>query len=62
MTTQKFLTVVAAIFLIIAVAHLVRIFYGWDVLVGGVKIPLWVSWFPVLIGGYLAFTSFRLNK
>lgn len=50
------------IFAIIAIMHLVRIIYAWPVMVADVAIPLWVSWIPVLLGGYLAYRGFQLNN
>lgn len=51
---QKYYLITAIVFTIIAVVHLIRGFAGWEANMGGVDIPLWVSWVAVVIAGYLA--------
>jgi hypothetical protein len=53
--------VAAAVFLIVAVAHLLRIIFGWPAQIGGLDIPLWVSWLALVAAGGLAWFGFRLN-
>ena len=51
--------VTATLFLIVAIMHLLRIIFGWPVEIGGLSIPLWVSWLGVLVAGGLAYFGFR---
>jgi hypothetical protein len=44
MGPKAFFKTAGVIFLIIALLHAVRIFYGWEVVLGGLKVPTWVSW------------------
>ncbi len=49
------------IFLIIALLHAVRIFYGWEAVIGGLVAPKWVSWIALAISAYLAYAGFSLG-
>jgi hypothetical protein len=53
--------VTAVVFLIVAVLHLLRIILGWPARIGGLDIPLWVSWLAILVTGGLAYCGFRLS-
>jgi len=53
--------VTATLFLIIAVLHLLRVILGWPARIGGLDIPLWVSWLAILVAGGLAYCGFRLS-
>ena len=55
-------TITAALFLIIAVAHLLRIIFGWGAQIGGLDIPVWVSWLALVVAGALAYFGFRQNS
>ena len=52
----------AAIFLIIAVGHAVRLIFKWVVLIGGWQVPMWVSAVAIVISGYLAYEGFRISQ
>jgi hypothetical protein len=56
------MTVTAALFLVVAVAHLMRIILGWQVEVGGWSIPFWVSWLGVLVAGALSYFGFTQRR
>ena len=56
------MTVTAGLFLIVAIAHLLRIILGWQVEIGGLSIPFWVSWLGVLVAGALAYFGFTLTR
>ena len=56
----KRFTLIAAIFLgAIAVAQAVRAFYGFDIQVDGVHIPMAVSWAIAALFGIVAVLAFR---
>jgi hypothetical protein len=59
---NTYLTVTATLFLIVAIVHLLRIILGWQVEIGGVSIPLWVSWLAVLAAGAFAYFGFRQHR
>jgi hypothetical protein len=50
----------AAIFTVVAFAHLLRIILRFDLSVGEESISLWVNAFGALVAGYLAVANFRL--
>ena len=43
-----------AVFAVVAVAHVVRLITGFEIVVGGVIVPVWVSFLGVLIAALLA--------
>jgi hypothetical protein len=57
---QTYNAVTAALFLIIAVLHLLRIVFGWAAEIGGLAIAMWVSWLGLVVAGALAYSGFRV--
>lgn len=62
MSKQTFYYAVAGVFFIVAVAHLMRIAYGWEAVIGGVVIPVSLSWGAVVLAGYLGYRSYSFGK
>lgn len=62
MTDRIYHKIVSYIFLVIAAVHLIRALDGWEAVINGVSIPLWVSWAAVLIALYLALRGFSYAK
>jgi len=62
MTQGAFLLVTSSLFALMALLHALRLFYGWNVTIGGWTIPVWVSAVGFLIAGYLAFQGFLLKR
>ncbi|HEY4489205.1 MAG TPA: hypothetical protein VJA87_01855 [Candidatus Paceibacterota bacterium] len=60
MNKKTYLTLTAVVFSVVGLMHLLRIFTGFTVLLGGVVVPLWASWLGVLVAGLLAVSGFRL--
>lgn len=54
----SYLVAAGVIFSIVAVAHLMRLFTSTDIVISGWEMPMWLSWFGVLVTSYLAYTSF----
>jgi hypothetical protein len=48
-----------AIFLIVAVAHALRLVFKWEVVVAGWLVPMWVSAVALVIATYLAYVGLR---
>ena len=59
---KTYMTVTATLFLVVAVMHLLRIILGWQVEIGGLSIPFWVSWLGVLVAGALAYFGFTQRR
>lgn len=56
-------TLIAAIFLeAIALLHLLRLLFGWSVIVGTTAIPMWPSFLVVPIFGWIAIQLLRNRK
>jgi hypothetical protein len=59
---KPFTTITVVFFTVIAIAHLLRLFFGWEVIVIGFVIPVWWSAPGVAVAGGLAFMVWRENK
>lgn len=59
---KPFTIVAAVVFSIIAVIHLLRLFFHWEVTVNGAIVPIWVSIPGVIIPGVLAIMLRREAK
>ena len=62
MNNKNFSLVVGVIFSIITVLHLFRIVLGWEAVIGGLMLPILVSWLAVAAACYLAISAFSLWK
>jgi hypothetical protein len=63
MLNQKLFCFVAGlIFLVVALAHALRLVFLWRVTVMGWTVPVWVSWIAFLVSGFLAYEGLRLSR
>jgi len=62
MNPKTFFSIAGGIFWGVAVMHAVRVWRGWEVVIGGWSAPLWLSALAAVIAGALAFTAFRLRR
>jgi uncharacterized protein YqgC (DUF456 family) len=60
MSGKPYLLISAAIFTLVALLHLLRLFTHWSVQIGAVSVPLWGSWIGLIIGTALSLWAFRL--
>ena len=51
---KPFTGVAVAVFALVALVQLLRLVLGWDVVIGGVSIPAWVSVVAFLVAATLA--------
>jgi hypothetical protein len=58
-TERGLLKLAGAVFLVVALLHLIRIAFGWNLIIAEAEIPLWVSWLGVVVPGYLSYASFH---
>ena len=56
---RMYLILAGSIFTVVALAHLVRIFSGGDLIILGWSAPLWLSWIGTVVASYLAYASFH---
>lgn len=62
LSAKTYLQLIGLIFAILGALHLLRLFTGWQIIVVGWTVPLWISVFGVIIAWYLAYTAFMLTK
>ena len=60
MTPKGYASTSGIIFLLVALAHLLRVIVPWEFRVGGWDVPSWVSLIAVALAGYLSCTGFRI--
>ena len=56
---KPFTNLAIAIFILVAVMHLLRLVFGWEVTLDGMVVPMWVSIMGFLIAGALAYFLWR---
>ena len=59
---KPFTAIAVAVFALVALVHLLRLFSGWEVVVGGLVIPMWLSWIGLIFAGGLAVMVWRENR
>jgi hypothetical protein len=52
--TKPFTILAVAIFGLVAVIHVLRLIFAWDVTISGLVVPMWVSIAGAILGGVLA--------
>jgi uncharacterized membrane protein len=61
MKQRTYIHTVGVIFLLIAVLHALRLVFRFDAVIGNAVIPLWLSGVALVIAGYLAYQSFKME-
>lgn len=56
------LVVSGVVFLAVAVAHIARLWFGWEVLVDGYNLPRWLSMVGAVVPLLLAFWMFGASR
>jgi hypothetical protein len=62
MDRKQYLTVAGAIFVLVALAHLVRAVMDWPIMIAGWIVPVWLSWLAFAIAGALGWFGLVLAK
>ncbi|MBI3274065.1 MAG: hypothetical protein HYZ69_02880 [Candidatus Colwellbacteria bacterium] len=62
MNKKTYMTMVAGIFTVIGVVHALRLWFGWEVVIGGWMVPAWVSWVAIIVAFFLAWQGFSLSQ
>jgi len=62
MGRKGFLLVSSAIFSVLSLAHLTRLFTGWELAVAGIAVPRWLSVPCLVVTGLLAAWGFSLAR
>jgi hypothetical protein len=56
------MTIAIAIFTVVAVLHILRMLYGWEVVINGMSVPMWVSVLGAIIASGLAIALWRESR
>jgi type VI protein secretion system component VasF len=62
MDLRTFSITAGAIFALIALVHLVRIYLGWSIVIDSWSVPMWVSWIGFVVAGGLAYLGLRAMR
>ena len=62
MDKNKALTVAAIVFVVVALAHLLRAVLGWQVNIGNFSIPVYFSYVLFVIFAFLSWTVYNSGK
>lgn len=62
MERGQYIQLTTWIFGIIALIHAWRLLAGWEAVVAGWPVPLWVNGVALLIAGYLAYQGWRMGR
>ena len=62
MPMKPFTTFAIVVFMLIASLHVLRILMEWEVMIGGVAIPMWASCLGLIVAGGLAVMLWRESR
>jgi ABC-type Fe3+ transport system permease subunit len=59
---KPFTTIAIVIFSLVAVLHVLRLMFRWEVVINGLVMPMWVSVVGIIVAGGLAVLVWREAK
>jgi len=59
---KPFTKIAIVVFSLVAILHLLRLIFGWEVIVSGMIVPVWFSAIGFIIAAGLAFLLWRENR
>jgi hypothetical protein len=62
MKSHNFAQAATAILVLAGSLHLIRTILGWEVVIGGWTVPVWLSWVAIFVTGYLVYHGLELSK
>ena len=62
MNQKTFAFTAGVVFSLVAVLHALRLLLGWDAVIGGWHVHMWLSWLALAVSGYLAYTAFNVHR
>jgi hypothetical protein len=62
MDRKRYPRFVAIIFSIIAILHGLRFIFGWEAVIAGLVMPIWLSAVVVFVAGCLAYYGYKFGK
>jgi hypothetical protein len=60
--TKPFTLAAVLVFAMVALAHLLRLVFGWEVTINGLTVPLWASVLGIVIAAALAIMLWRESR
>jgi hypothetical protein len=61
MSQHAYIKTSGVLFLVVGTLHLLRVLLSWELIVGGVGIPLWISAVAALLLLWLAVSAYRMK-
>ena len=62
MNRKSYFFVTAVVFAVIGLLHLLRIVIGWEAVVAGWVVPVWISWVGLVVTAVFAFFGFAYGR
>ncbi len=59
MDQKTYALVTGAIFALVALLHVLRLFMGWPAVIGSWSVPMWLSWVALVVAGGLSVLGLR---
>lgn len=59
---KPFTTIAVAVFSLVAIVHLLRLLFGWELTVSGFTVPVWWSGLGLVAAGGLALMVWRESR
>jgi len=59
---KPFTTIAIVVFSLMAALHVLRLIFGWEAVIDGLVIPIWVSLVGIIIAGGLAVMLWRESR
>ena len=59
---RPFTRIASALFALIALAHIVRLFTNFQFIIGSHAIPVWASYIAIVVAGFLSWGLFRESR
>ena len=60
LSAKTFLKLVGTIFAVIGSLHLLRLLLGWQIILVGWEVPVWISALGVIVAWFIAYNAFTL--
>jgi hypothetical protein len=62
MDQKTFTAIASAIFAAVALVQVLRIYFGWPVVIGTWSVPMWISWIAVVVDGGMSYFGMSLAR
>lgn len=59
---KPFTLLAIAVLAFISLAHLLRLLFGWEIIINGTSVPVWISIIPTVVFAVLAYMLWRESK